>query len=100
MLAYIIHGEKFFMLSQLGRHVLRRACPVVQLSFIHVGRRGIYSEVRPVTLLEELTQRGFIHDVTRYGFSYPVFSFRDMLYEDDKPFKNRSSPNTTSSMQA
>jgi hypothetical protein len=62
------------MLSQLGRHVWRGARPVAQLSFIHEAPRR-YSEATPVSLVEELTQRGFIHDVTRYALSFRVLSF-------------------------
>lgn len=86
------------MLSQAGRHVSRGARPVVQMSFIHgVGRR--YSAVTPVPLLEELTQRGFIHNVTRYGPLIPLSSFL-MLGEVRKSSRYRSSLNAMSYMQA
>jgi hypothetical protein len=59
-----LHNKLF--LFMLSRHVVScRARPVVQLSFMHKARRTKYSAAAPVTLLEEFTQRGFIHDVTR-----------------------------------
>jgi hypothetical protein len=65
------------MLSHLlGRHVSRETRSVLQLSLIRKARCRKYSTQGPVGLFEELTERGFVHDVT---WCVPLYSLPPFL---------------------
>jgi len=52
------------MLLQLARwHVPRSECTIAQLTLSRLKRRAY---ILPAGLLDDLTHRGFIQDITRY----------------------------------